>query len=557
MFLFQHSRSPSSQQGTTFGLRHCTSRGANSRHVQPDSRISSAQPPPPTQQNGDFTPRLGVSAVTSGMQPDESYYYPPRNPSVRVGRSQPADFGVCGGAPSKSQEREYSLQHFFPDRYSKGEEDFEFLRNLLLEAGETTPFPPGALYGPSSPRPAADAYAPPPPKVTPTAPPFLTPLWLQTQLVRPPLYYASSTAHVEAALPAPARTPMSASIRPNYYRPAGNENGSTGASLNPAHTVTYNANPKEQPELSDERAACIWAAGARLRKGLMALAEDTWTGASAAIESAAAIELKSRDPQFRQVSGKRLQAARRAVEADLRAVDDVAGANWDSTGPYDNGRLALLRGNMFTRLDPFKSENLGYATGEQDLWQRMNPTRTRVDLKSRVVAINEAAAATAGSRCVGVGSAARDGTDRFKGIGGEVVSEGADRINDDLEKQVEANHAAAEEERQPAWSESSGLELKEGILERLNATKLAAVAGKLNKESDEKNIVGSDGGGEYLSYVYSDPGVSSSSGDQQGGSSGGRGDGNASTGESAIANGRGQKRRRSGNIGRRCKRDGW
>lgn len=392
---------------------------------------------------------------------------------------------------------------------------------------------------------------------------------------------------------------VSDGIRPG----AGGRDGHDGSAIveNDADDgFGYGVTAEDKLRAADDVAACIWLAGDRLREGLIARVKDTWGAAEAEMagtadagrEGSGALaasrqqqpplgstqEQGARRKNFRQVLVNRLESTRKAVEAELKAADEAASARGEDTALCDPQRwrgCTALREDVLATLEGFQAENdrdpmVGetalYSTVScrEELLERLK--RTRDAVVAKVIALNEGGGAP--------GSGPGRG-DRNPAIIDDVAAiEEVDGLTKGLLEQLEANHAAAEEERRP--SESSG-DLREGLLARLESTRAAAAAELLKATGDKRTSVtneavsatgtGSEGGGDYFSDGL---------GAQAGGGGGGRGGGGGGGGsaweskrgansprEGAAGGGGGvagvgnRKRKRAGSGGRRCKHEDW
>lgn len=458
---------------------------------------------------------------------------PPLNshPTGAVGNNT----GVSGGDTRRLQPHDTT--------HAYGEEDFEFLRNLLQEAGDATPAASPALQPGELGEPAAALTGAMAPSPAETLPPPLLP-------------FASTVGGKAGGLGAS----LSASSAPSYIETAsaGANEGSGGVGGPSVHEVTA----EEKLQAADDVAACIWLAGDRVRDALLARVRGIWgtveaeivadavvsataSGVSAAARAAIATQQLQQQPprkNFRQLLVERLEATRKAVEMELRAADDAAAAKGECA-LVDPGRWrgsTAFRGDVLQKLESYQKANLtgapvaeprfSTANCRQDLLERLQGTKEAV--VARVTASTEAAC-----RAVNSTTSTRQRTATAPRELGGCLTAG-------LLEQLQENHAAAEEELRPSSGESSG-DLRESLLEKLECTRVAAEA-ELLKDS-KKNIrpmsaPASDGAGDCSSDGLGTQGSNSAS----------------SVGENApTSNKSGKKRKRSGGGGRRCKHEGW
>lgn len=267
-----------------------------------------------------------------------------------------------------------------------GEDDFEFLRTILLDAGSGTsqaahnsalPSLGAAGYIPVSAA-AAAAHA----AVAATDAPFAP-----MSAAKSSLFNAVSSSPLGAHHPSPPS--------PSYVGGGGGGGGSDSGSLSFGVAVSggsgryggnqavegpggyhangaggYHVTEEERLQAADDVARCIWLAGDELREILLERLFDLWSTVEAEMVSYADGAVAAAGTgggggsaprkSFNEVLVERLQATCQAVEAELKAAkargDDTAFCNppqhhWRGSG--------ALRGDVLSRLEAYRRENQG------------------------------------------------------------------------------------------------------------------------------------------------------------------------------------------------------
>lgn len=431
-----------------------------------------------------------------------------------------------------------------------GEDDFEFLRCILLDAGDGTAHaahtalrPPGSAgYLPVSTLAhaavAATAvsnanemgFAPiTAARATSFAAASSAPQALHAA------FPASSSALVSGVVvrsfPAPAfaggaaaTTPRDPHVGRTSSRGRGPSSGGAGGS----HLVVQGAvggqvTEEERLEAADDVARCIWLAGDELRDVLLArvwgiwstveaeIAEESSNGRRAGGGQSSSSSPRSSPParrRFNQVLVERLRATCKAVEAELKAAKAGGGASALCNPPPQQWRLgAALRRDVLARLDAYQRNNQ--------------------------------------ERCGGQGGG---GHGRFSSI----------NCMDDLERQAAPPGSRL---AVPA-SMASGSDLKQGLETALKTTRGGVKSELLMFGEDEadrscisvarlQQHAGAAGGGGGSR----DRRAAAVGGDASA-AAGGKRKKRGGGGGAAAVDGSGRKRKRSGN-GRRCKHEGW
>ena len=424
-----------------------------------------------------------------------------------------------------------------------GEEDFEFLRSILLDAGDGSAAHHathtgamrhlgGARYLPVSTlglnnaaaiaatgaNDAAGMTFVPMADVKPTIlrPTLPAPGSEGTATVGSILNSANASREYRLGATSPGTTPAAAF----------DGSGSGGAADRGAD---YHVTEEEKLEAADDVARCIWLAGDDLRDVLLSRLWEVWStvmdemaeeanidksAAAAAAAAAAAPDAAgepSRSPplprkRFSEVLVQRLQAVRKAEETELKASKPGGGAEGASARqvnppPRQWRRGAALRVDVLARLDAYQ--------------------RSREQARG------------------GGGG----------GGGGVVLSTmGGGEIRDQRHRGGRALAAATAAARNIA----GGSDLKQGLESQLRATReVVKTELHLLGEGDSGRNLPTAPGGERRPATT----APSASGDSAAPSGGKRKKGGGGGG-TAAADGTTRKRKRSGN-GRRCKHEGW
>ena len=332
---------------------------------------------------------------------------------------------------------------------SPGDEDFEFLRNLLQEAEPSpaaAPFPngrgitsfPGVTERPSS-------------------------SWIAVQ------------NHSPTFSPHPGTVSQGAGSAIHVPR-VGSGNfvaGNTAALLELVEESKLHA--------ADEMAACIWLAGDRFQASLFTRVTNTWAIEEAEIPAVAAI-----GRNFGEVVAGRLEAIRLAVEAEMKVADEVATARGEMAlvEPDWHGSN-ILRGDVLTRLEAFRIYNIreaparepGFSLAESrlDLVRKLRSTREAVI--GRINSNYKAAAAAAGVR----------GLQFSPAVGDDEALMGIDYVAQCVLQELKATYIAAEEGRHPTGCAPVG-NIGKRLLEKQKAFQTAAAKemfkGHVRSESD-------------------------------------------------------------------------
>lgn len=528
-------------------------------------------------------------------------------------RSAPTASGRGGGLDGKSTEpgpllslhpagdvngspRSSSTPHEY------GEEDFGFLRSLLQEVGDGSRSSSAQAHSynaHNSPalREASVAYAPAAASAVAATTIPLPPLGLRT------------TSPAQSAFQKTAEGPYGSS--PTYF--AGDDVAASGrrsasqnamldkerksvgaiATTDSAPRAVCEVSAAEKLQAADDVAACIWLADHSLREGLLARMRDTWGAAeveaaadeaiAAAAERAATAaaalgvaqhQQREQVPRkrFREVLAKKLDATRKAVEAELKAADALSLATEGGTalcGPQPWRGRSALREDVLTRLKDFQMKNLDDPTFgpfarfstfncREGLLQRMQ-CNTAVDggpAFSSITDIDEARSIPAEKELAGERPATSEpcdcptGTSHHQDLVDDSVRVDEagvraenERMKRDMLERLQANQVI--DNGIAGGRKSHGGNLRAGLLESLEATRAAA---------REELSKGRDG---------------SASGSGGGASSSGQDDrdterqweetrrGGATTNAKDSGAGASKKRKRSGSGGRRCRHDGW
>ncbi|CAM9121710.1 unnamed protein product [Ectocarpus sp. 12 AP-2014] len=341
-----------------------------------------------------------------------------------------------------------------------GEDDFEFLRTILLDAGSGTshaahnsalPSLGAAGYIPVSAA-AAAAHA----AVAATDAPF------------PPMSAAKSSLF-SAVSSSPLGAHHSSPLSPSYvsgggggdsgslcfgaaasggsgrYGGGGNEAVEGPGGYRKNGLGGYHVTEEERLQAADDVARCIWLAGDELREILLARLFDLWSTVEAemvsyadgAAAAAAGTGGGGGAPRksFNEVLVERLQATCQAVEAELKAAkargDDTAFCNppqyhWRGSG--------ALRGDVLSRLEAYRRENednCGMPGSGHGRFSSLN-------------CIDDFERANALARGGGGG----DGGDRHRGghVGGGLAEDGAGDLRQGLETAIEVTRGAVKSE---------------------------------------------------------------------------------------------------------------
>ena len=380
--------------------------------------------------------------------------------------------------------------------HSPGDEDFEFLRNLLQEAEASsaaaafsdmrgiTPFP-GAAASVSSP-------------------------WIPVQNHSP-----AFSSHAGIA-------------------PAGKELAIQVPRVGSSNFISRSAAALQELVVesklraADEVAACIWLAGDRVQASLLTRVMDTWAIMEAEIPANAAI-----DRSFSKLVAERLKATRLAVEAEMRVADKVAVARGEMALVEPNWRGSnILRGDVLTRLEAFRIYNIreapwrepgsSLAESRLDLVRRLRGTREAV--VERINSNHKAAATAAGVYGLQLSPAITD----------DEALMGIDYLVQCMLQQLMVIYLAAEEVRHPTGRVPFG-NIRERLLEKQLAAQTPAAKELLKDhvfcESDSSTgITSADSSAGTATSVRRLP-----------------------SGASASP----KKKRRPGSGGRRCKNEAW
>ena len=233
---------------------------------------------------------------------------------------------------------------------------------------------------------------------------------------------------------------------------------------------------------ADKVAACIWLAGDRVQESLFTRVTDTWAIMEAEVPIIAAI-----GRNFSEVVAGRLKATRLSVEAEMRVADKVAAARGEMALVEPDWRgNHILRGDVLSRLEAFRIYNIREAaTGEpgfslaklrQDLVQRLRDTREVVI--DRINSNYKAAATAAGVHGFQLSPAVSDN---------EVLM-GIDDAAQCVLQQLKATYyLVAEEVRHPTVRVPIG-NIGKRLLEKQQAAKTAAAKelfkGHVRSETD-------------------------------------------------------------------------
>ena len=382
--------------------------------------------------------------------------------------------------------------------HSPGDEDFEFLWNLLQEVEPSpagAPFPngrgitsfPGVAERPSS-------------------------SWTAVQNHSPPIFS-----------PHPGIVPAGEGLAVEMRR-VGSSNFVTESD-----TALHELVEESKLRAADEVAACIWLAGDSVQERFFARVTDTWAIIEAEIPIIATI-----GRNFGEVVAGRLETTRLAVEAEMRVAEKVAAARGEMTLVEPEWRGSnILRGDVLTRLETFRIYNtreastaeLGFSLAEshRDLVQRLRSTRETV--VDRINYNSRAAATAAGARGLRFSPAASD----------DEVLMGIDYVAHCALQKLKATYLAAEEMRHttgrvPIFSIGERLLIKQEALQTAAVKKM--FKGHVRNDSDSSSA--------GISSADSSAGAATST--------------RRLPSRTSVSI---KKKRRPGSGGRRCKHDNW
>ncbi|CAM9855572.1 unnamed protein product [Ectocarpus fasciculatus] len=443
-----------------------------------------------------------------------------------------------------------------------GEDDFEFLRTILLDAGSGTshaahnsalPTLGAAGYIPVSAA-AAAAHA----AVAATDAPFAP-----MSAAKSSLFSAVSSSPLGAHHPSPPSPSYvaaggggggggggdgdggslsfgaAASGGSGRYGSGGNQavEGPGGYRENGAGG--YHVTEEERLQAADDVARCIWLAGDELREILLERLFDLWSTVEAEMVSYAdgatgggggggGAPRKS----FNEVLVERLQATCQAVEAELKAAkargDDTAFCNppqhhWRGSG--------ALRGDVLSRLEAYRRDNqanCGIPGSGHGRFSSLN-------------CIDDFERANALARGGGGGGGNGGGRHRGGHAGGGLAADGAGDLRQGLETAIEATRGAVKSEL---------LMFGDGEPVKRNAAAATAAAAAAHPARSSSKAGGADRRSAAAAAAVAAAAVAPTA---RGGGAAERKAGKRAPG--AANKGGNKKRKRSGN-GRRCKHEG-